>query len=161
MLATLRCKLPATMTQNVRKRVRMARERERQKAAQQDEVETLRASARLVAETKRAAEVAARAAEVAANEPKHNFRHTSHQVDVIAYGKHKWLRATTDAYKKATLEYENLISGDRARGDGGAKAIADKYNEDLPHGAKHLTGGTIQRLVLKKLAGLSRGPGYV
>ena len=53
-LALHRCKLPATMAQNVRKCVRVARERELQKAAQQDEVETLRASARLVAETERA-----------------------------------------------------------------------------------------------------------
>ena len=157
-LALRRCKLPATMEQSVRKRVRKARELERKR---QDEIEALRASSQLAAAsmraaaTTRAAATASGAAASLKKPPKHNFRHTSHQVDVMATGKHKWARATIDAYKKATVAYANLLSGVRVRGDGGAQAIADEYNKGLPHGATRLTASTIIRQVSKNMAGVS------
>ena len=86
-----KCKLEPTAAQNVRKRVRIARALERTDAEGVDDVATARASAR-------AAESDARLA--TSKKPKHNFRLTAHQFDVVALNEHTWLRATVVAYKK-------------------------------------------------------------
>ena len=97
---------------------------------------------------------------------KKRWKKTTHQVDLDNEDDLVCRKATADAYAKATAEYKVLLcgaGGKRKRcGGGGAEAIANKFNADLPDGATPLTAQTIRERVHKGKAGESvasdRGP---
>ena len=94
------------------------------------------------------------------------MRKTAHQVDLDNENDLVCRKATADVYAKATAAYKILLcgaGGKKKRGDGGAEAIAEKFNADLPDGATPLTAQIIRERVHKGEAGDSiaasqRGP---
>ena len=139
------CGLKPHEVQHVRKRVRKERERRATAAA------NAAAAQRVQKKLKASKEPNANAKE----KPNHNLRHTVHQVDVVNEDMHTWKRATVDAYKGATTAYQALLAVKRKCGDGGADDIAERFNAELPAGAKPLTGQSAISQVSADRAGLS------
>ena len=139
------CGLKDNAVVNVRKRVLLRRKRDAESARIESEAIALRLA-------KRSRTTPAQA--TGAHNRLHKIRKTTHQVDVINNDIHGWKNATKEAYKKTSAEYQQLrASGKLDRGNGGAQAIAEKYNKELPDGAKRLKSHTINKHVVNGGAG--------
>ena len=141
--------LASPAAQNIRKRVRLERAREEEQRVAAEEEQRLRTA------TKKGRKPAT---DGPPTKKKRRWRKTVHQADLDNEDGLVCRRATADAYAKATAEYEELLrgaGGKRKRGDGGAEAIAAKYNSDLPDGAVQLNARTIRDRVHSGKAGES------
>ena len=101
--AVRKCRLKPESVQNVRKRVARARERVRDLEAFREEQLKMRVPSERVA--------SGRAAVAAEAKARAKIRLTAHQTDDIALETLALKRATVDAYKAATLEYQESLSG--------------------------------------------------
>jgi hypothetical protein len=121
--AVVACGLHKDAANGVRKRVRIARERELKDAAQAVDEAALRAEEMTIRASHRSPPTKKKR-----NQKKHGgapIRYNVQQVDAIKRLELARLRWTIEAYKKATVEYAALVSGARGH-DGGAPGIVEK-----------------------------------